>query len=149
MELIRWVIHIILTPSHLSYIPPFPPQVTKATGKFLLWSHFGGWQFNDWNTWRMRDGMMCRTRDDCSWMDRNLLCQDYDLDLSISRAWFGGDFASIRGKCQCRDGMEWDNYELQCEADSWSGVMIFLFCLIALVGLAVLGAVCCCFLRGR
>ena len=93
--------------------------------------------------------MLCRTTSDCSWMDRNLLCQDYELDISPSQAWFGGDLASIRGKCQCRDGMDWDNYELQCEAASWSGVMIFLFFLIALVGLAVLGAVCCCLLKRR
>ena len=88
--------------------------------------------------------MMCRTRDDCSWMDRNLLCQDYDLDLSISRAWFGGDFASIRGKCQCDDGMDWDDYELQCQP-SWSLGITVLFCLIAFLGIGLLiCAVCYC-----
>ena len=93
--------------------------------------------------------MMCRTTADCNWMDRYLLCEDYELDVSVSRAWFGGDFASIRGKCQCDDGMEWDNYELQCQAVSWSGIMIFFFFLIALVGFAILGAVCCCFFKRR
>ena len=116
-------------------------------GKFLYWSHAGGWRFEEWNSWRERDGMLCRTTEDCSWLDRNLLCQDYEMDISPSRAWFGGDLASIRGACQCRDGMEWDNYELQCEAASWSGTMIFLFFLIAMVGIAILVAVCCCVLR--
>ena len=92
----------------------------------------------------MRDGMLCRTTEDCSWMDRNLLCQDYELDISPSRAWFGGDLASIRGKCQCRDGMDWDNYELQCQP-SWSVGMIVLYGIIAFVALGVLiCAVCYC-----
>ena len=88
--------------------------------------------------------MMCRTSNDCSWLDRNLLCQDYELDISPSRAWFGGDFASIVGKCQCGGGLEWNNSELQCQAAGWSGLMIFIFCLMALVGLAGLCAVYCC-----
>ena len=123
--------------------------MTKATGKFLLWSHIGGWRFNDWNRWRMTDGMMCRTSTDCSWLDRNLFCQDYELDFSPSRAWFGGDFASIVGKCQCGGGMEWDNGDLQCREPSWSGLMIFLFLLMALVGLAVVCAVGYCICRRR
>ena len=90
--------------------------------------------------------MMCRTTADCSWMDRNLHCEDYELDLSVSRAWFGGDFASIRGKCQCDDGMDWDNYELQCQP-SLSVGMTVLFCLIAFVGLGIFSAVCCCVCR--
>ena len=124
-------------------------QVTKATGKFLLWSHFGGWRFNDWNAWRMKDGMLCRNTDDCSWLDRNLLCQDYELDISPSRAWFGGDFASIVGKCQCGwsgSSMDWNSRDLECQSVPWSAFMIFIFCLtpVVLVGLAVLYYCVCC-----
>ena len=31
---------------------------------------------------------MCRKTDDCSWMDRQLYCQDYELDFSPSVSWF-------------------------------------------------------------
>ena len=119
------------------------PQVTKATGKFLKWGHTD-WQFDDWNRWRMRDGMLCRTTADCSWLDRNLLCQDYKLDISISQAWFGGNSASIRGECQCGEGMEWNKEELQCEKLSFSVGLIILSCLIGLVALVILCALCCC-----
>ena len=60
-----------------------------------------------------------RSTQDCTWMDPNLLCQDYEMDFSMSvscfnnllqsiyfsssqRAWFGGDFMSIIGECECR-----------------------------------------------
>ena len=41
-----------------------------------------------------------------------LQCEDYELDFSVSRAWYGGDFAAIVGECECQGGMEWDNHEL-------------------------------------
>ena len=84
-----------------------------------------------------------RTTQDCTWMDPNLLCQDYEMDFSMTvsnlilsksisiymtvsnlisslfitvsssilfksydsasqRAWFGGDYMSIIGECECR-----------------------------------------------
>merc|ERR1712012_377953 len=38
---------------------------------------FGGYGVNDWNSWREADGMLCRKNSDCSWLDRNMYCQDY------------------------------------------------------------------------
>ena len=42
---------------------------------------FGG-GFNDWNDWREADGMLCRKNSDCNWLDRNMYCQDYELNFS-------------------------------------------------------------------
>merc|ERR1711892_694612 len=89
-------------------------QIGKATSRFAHWSH-QGWGFNDWNRWREQDGHLCRNNNDCSWLDRNLQCEDYELDFSVSRAWYGGDFAAIVGECECQGGMEWDGRELRCQ----------------------------------
>ena len=70
--------------------------------------------------------MMCRTTADCSWLDRSLLCQDYDLDINPSQAWFGGDSASIRGECQCEEGMEWDENLLECDEPMPAGQIVFI-----------------------
>ena len=77
---------------------------------------------------------MCRTTEDCSWLDRDLLCQEDELDISrVSPAWFGGDLASIVGECQCGDGVDWDEGFLECEEPLSAGrivlmVLIVLFC---------------------
>ena len=122
-------------------------QRKKANKKFLSWSHGGDWEFEDWNSWRLEDGMLCRSDRDCAWLEVNLLCQQYQLDFSPSPVWFGGDFASIVGTCQCRQGLVWTNSELLCEAASWSPVFISLFCLIPVVALTILCAVCFCLYR--
>ena len=72
-------------------------------------------------------------------MDRNLLCEDYELDLSVSRAWFGGDFASIVGKCQCGPGLGWDDEELEC---CWNSAMTTLFWSLACIGMILLSVLC-------
>ena len=124
-------------------------QVKKATKAFKKWSH-SGWEFDDWNSWRMRDGMMCRTANDCTWLDSSLLCQDYEIDVSISQAWFGGDLVSIKGKCQCGGEMEWDDYELQCQTPRPATIalpILFLIILMGLIGCCVFCAVCCCIFK--
>ena len=113
-------------------------QITKATAKFVYWSHGGGWRFDQWNSWRMQDGLLCRSNNDCGWLDDDLQCQDYEFDFSVSRGWFGGRYADIVGECECRDGLVWDDSELSCEAAGWGGVMIFLFLILGAVGCGVL-----------
>jgi len=112
-------------------------QLGKFTGRFGHWGHGGGWGHRDYNRWREQDGMLCRSTQDCTWMDPNLLCQDYEMDFSMSRAWFGGDFMSIIGECECSRGMTWDNWELRCEN---------LFLGIGIAGILILLAIglCCC-----
>ena len=102
--------------------------------------------------------MSCRTTDDCSWLDRDLLCQDYEVGeysyeiirgysyeynslLQTIRTIIGGEF-DRRGKCQCGFGKEWDTEDewmedggLKCR---WHTGMIVLFGLIGVVGLAII-----------
>ena len=79
-----------------------------------------------------------RTTADCSWMDPNMVCQDNGLsftptvlsvwtiknsktkkrrllDSSLQQGWFGGDYLSIVGECECQYWMAFDGWELQCE----------------------------------
>ena len=138
MVLIRWVLwcyglmYLFLLSSFL--------QVTKATGKFLRWSHTGSYNFSDWNNWRERDGLLCRTSTDCTWLDGNLQCLKHGtLDTTnISSAWFGGN-ASIVGKCQCGPGLGWDEEELEC---SWNSAMTTLFWSLACIGMILLSVLC-------
>ena len=111
--------------------------------------------------------MSCRTTDDCSWLDRDLLCQDYEVGeysyeiirgysyeynslLQTIRTIIGGEF-DRRGKCQCGFGKEWDTEDEWMEDGAsstlslhtvmmcrWQTGMIVLFCLIGVVGLAII-----------
>ena len=40
------------------------------------------YKFDDWNDWREADGFLCRSSNDCKWIDNNLNCEDYELDFS-------------------------------------------------------------------
>ena len=58
-------------------------------------------------------------------------CQDYELDFSMSRAWFGGDWAAIVGECACPGGMFFNDGEMQVRLMAVSP-HIELICLISL-----------------
>lgn len=61
-------------------------KIGKLAGRFSGYGHHGGfgYGFNDWNRWRAQDGFLCRDSNDCQWIDRNLYCQDYELDFTPS-----------------------------------------------------------------
>ena len=52
--------------------------------RFGGYHHGGHWGFNDYNRWRQQDGMLCRSTLDCTWMDHNMQCEDYELDFSMN-----------------------------------------------------------------
>jgi len=119
----------------------------KVAGKFSSWkSGFGGpaggWNYQQWNQWREQDGMLCRSDKDCKWIDPNLDCEDYELDFSPTRAWFGGDFAAIIGECDCPDNMQWNNYEVKCEPLNL-GLVAFGLGIAGIIAIIV-GICCCC-----
>jgi len=115
-------------------------QIGKMSSGYGGWNnHPRGYGFNQWNRDREIDGFMCRSTDDCSWLDRQLYCQDYELDFSPSRAWFGGDFASIIGECACPRGMYFDQREMYCR-QNFMGSTIGL----VVIGICVLVGLCCC-----
>jgi len=103
---------------------------------------YGGgrrWGYNDWNNWREIDGFLCRNTKDCDWVDRRLYCQDYELKFTPAQGWFGGDYASIVGECACPHGMVWDDYEVQCRTNYFSGTNLLLAILVPILLLS-----CCC-----
>jgi len=99
------------------------------------------WGYNDWNGWRQEQGMLCRTDNDC-WMDSNLACERNDFDFVLNRNWFGGDWNSIIGQCECRFG-QWDHTQLQCQAFGGAGGF-FAGVVGILVILLMIGCFGCC-----
>jgi len=124
-------------------------QVTKATAKFLHWTRIRNvtWQFDDWNSWRERDGMLCRKSSDCWWLDGDLRCGELTIgENKPNQSWFGGDSASIAGQCMCSymgDSwyyVGWNEVELECQQTSLNAESIFFIILIGgLPGLVLFG----------
>ncbi len=57
----------------------------------------------------------------------------------LQNLWFGGDVASIVGECACPHGMLWDDYQVQCKTNYFSGTNLLIAILVPLLVL-----VCCC-----
>ena len=57
-------------------------QIGKLSGKFS--GYHGGYNWNQYNSWRSTDGFLCRNNNDCNWIDREFYCQDYELDFEPS-----------------------------------------------------------------
>lgn len=109
------------------------------------WGRQHGYGFNQWNRDREADGMLCRNTNDCNWIDPRMYCQDYELDFSVSRSWYGGDFASIVGECSCPHGYYFNDRgrNLGCESQGFfSGMSGTSLVLAILIPLAIL--ICCC-----
>ena len=58
-------------------------KVNKLRKKFgkRSWSR-KSYEFNDWNDWREADGFLCRSDNDCQWIDQRLSCEDYELEFT-------------------------------------------------------------------
>merc|ERR1719480_237125 len=42
----------------------------KILRRFSHWYQDGGsWTYADWNSWRQKDGMLCRMNSDCQWWE--------------------------------------------------------------------------------
>jgi len=87
----------------------------RAEGRRGFTNYDSHYDFDDWNDWREADGFLCRSDNDCEWIDDNLSCEDYELDFTPSAGWYGGDVISIRGECSCREGTVWNNGQLSCD----------------------------------
>jgi len=125
-------------------------KLTKATAKFALGGASLGYRFNDWDDWREADGFLCRRSTDCNWLHPQLYCQDYELDFSPSRAWFGGDFAAIVGECACSGNFLWDDDQLECRQPASLGIGALIAIIIVACG--VIGCCCvgfCCYCMKR
>jgi len=114
------------------------------------------YQFNDWNNWREADGFLCRSNDDCKWVDNNLNCEDYEFDFTPAAGWFGGDTVTIRGECNCEPGYIWNENQLSCDLRRIGGQRINVnggqqingsLAIGAIIGIVIaclIGFCCCC-----
>ena len=57
-----------------------PNQLNILSNKFNSWQNHHYWDFSDWNNWRKSDGFLCRTTEDCNWIDPLFHCQNYPSD---------------------------------------------------------------------
>jgi len=103
-----------------------------------------GYEFDDWNDWQEADGFLCRKTDDCTWLDDNLECQDFEVKITpVNKLWFGGDLVSIVGECACSDEWFWDVDDLECKRPAkvagWLvGVIIMSVIAVIVAGIIVI-----------
>jgi len=126
-------------------------QLGKLSGRFSSYGGYGGgsrYGWNDYNRWREVDGFMCRDSNDCNWIDRQLYCQDYELEFTPNAGWFGGDWARIVGECACPRGMVFNEREMQCQTAAFGSIGYIIG--VVFVGILVLLCACgCCFFAAR
>ena len=60
----------------------------------------------------------------------------------FQKAWFGGDVASIVGKCACPYEMVWDDHEVYCKTD-YSATSYFNLTIFILIPTLILCGCCC------
>ena len=113
-------------------------KLGKLSNKFS--SYRGGGSWNDYNSWRAKDGFLCRNSNDCNWVDPQFQCQDYELDFQPSALWFGGDVARIVGSCECEDGWSFDDDELECRKN----IPFPIGAIVGIVFAVILAFLCAC-----
>ena len=124
-------------------------QLAKLGTKFGKWSHGGSWNFDSWDNWREADGMLCRTSNDCKWIDQSMRCEDWEVRRTeFSSGWFGGGFTvAIRGECACPEGTFFDDDDMDCKP-LWNDSAAF--SLAAIIGIIITAILvtcciaCCC-----
>ena len=102
-------------------------KLAKLGAKFGSWRHGGSWGFDDWDNWREADGMLCRTSDDCRWVDQSMLCEEWETRRTgFSSGWFGGvPILAIRGECACPEGKFFDDNDMDCKQIESDGLGMF------------------------
>jgi len=118
-------------------------QKNDVKSRFMYWSH-GEWNFDDWNRWRMEDGMLCRSNSDCIWMDKMLECDRYRFGWDVSSGWFNnGSTREILGVCDCISTLVWRDEELECqEPGFFDKYTAFHICMVIFTILLILCACC-------
>lgn len=120
-------------------------KLLKLGSKFGSWRHQGNWGFNDWDDWREADGMLCRTSNDCKWVDQSMRCEDWEIRRTgFSSGWFGGvPTVAIRGECACPEGTFFDDDDMDCKTIRFESAGLGLLAIIGII-VAIILATCCC-----
>jgi len=86
--------------------------------KFAEWKGVS-WSYEEWDEWRRQDGLLCRTDQDCQWLDGNIECEIYDeLGWNQTSDWFSGQEGTVRGDCECKYSHTYQVQEFSCQP--WS-----------------------------
>ena len=54
-------------------------KLGKLKQKFRIPKIKVDFEFDEWNGWREKEGMLCRNDTDCNWIDRFMYCQDREM----------------------------------------------------------------------
>lgn len=107
-------------------------QITELKSRFFDFSWIPGnpgYEFEDWNQWRKKDGLLCRNDGDCKWLGSDVECQIVaGFDWQINKDWYGGN-DKPRGECGCNTDYfkdsKWNNKTLQCDKNVNVGLWIW------------------------
>merc|ERR1712008_470291 len=125
-------------------------KVSKAAAKFAKRDFDDpNIDFNTWNRWRETDRFLCRTDNDCNWMDENLECQQVEeFGWTVSADYRFND-QEPTGECGCKDGFVWDIEKRECKltnlklAIQYIVLIVIGICILIAIGCFIL---CCCIL---
>ena len=108
--------------------------------------------FTEWLNSMQQDGFLCRTSQDCSWVDSQIMCHDYEVSyaengnafttLPVTAEWFGKK-DEIRGACMCSDGFRFNSETLTCYDYDGPTRKIILGCTVGGIVVFVLIVVIC------
>ena len=120
-------------------------KVAKKLGKAFVKGIFPDYSFEQWRILANKDGWLCRNDRDCSWIDRNLGCDDRGFKISMAKNGWPWR-AQLAGQCACADGFVFDKDEGSCVPDlsGLGGLLALGAGMIALVVIMSLVGCCCC-----
>merc|ERR1711894_835084 len=91
---------------------------TKIRKNFNQGLYYGDddYDFDDWNRDAKVDGWICRNDLDCTWIDRNLGCDDRSFSSSQIRGNWPNSFKQkAKGECACQYGYYFNGFEAECD----------------------------------
>jgi len=104
------------------------------------------YDFDTWDRNARVDGWVCRSDNDCNWLDPQLECDDREFTITeIKGVWPWK--AELRGRCACRDNFVFDSENGTCNNIGWATwilVLLGVFLIFVIIGVAVC---CCCGVR--
>ena len=77
------------------------------------------YDFDDWESWREIDGMLCRDDNDCNWLDYNLGCNydEFQLGYTTEADWPWKN--DLKGRCACSFGLQFDAEHTVCRENNF------------------------------
>ena len=106
----------------------------------LLWNRYCRYNIeynvDQWLGFAKKDGLLCRNDTDCTWIDRNLGCDDRKFTASkVLAAWPWK--TQLRGRCTCRYGFNFNKnqgscYKIKIKSDGLAAWLLALIVILAI-----------------